>query len=166
MGDKLPDHVRFHNHLFGLGKTNTTDPEEVGLMGTWPVFYSMDKISSNSEIARMNNSVFLFEVSQAFDRRDGRDAQYREDLSEFLGLSTPLGPFNPVPYDSPDFHFAIGICDDEFRPLREELLQVGKNASRWIQTYLLPLPDVTVSSPEHFRELLQTWPVDPCDSTH
>jgi hypothetical protein len=57
----------------------------------------------------------------------------------------------------------MNSCDDTYRDLRLRLLQVGKDAAEWIATYFLPHPDVTVSDPKHFRELLGTWSVDPCD---
>jgi len=155
VGEHLPDHVRFHNHLSLLGKTNVTDAGEAQFLGTSP---------DSPQPPRMSNPVFLFEVSQAFDTCEGRDVQYRKDLSDFLGLSTPLQPFRPATYDSPDYHYSIDICDDTFRELRAQLLETGRNASAWILTYFLDLPDVTASSPEHFKELLQTWSVDPCDA--
>lgn len=153
VGDKLPDHVRYHVHLSDLGKTNVADPSEAKLLGTDP---------NKVQPPKMPNKVFLFEVSQPFDERSGRDVQYRKDLSNFIGLSTPLQPFRPVKYDSPDYHYTINICDGEFQQIRTELLENGRNAAAWIVTYFLGHPDVTVSSPAHFKELLQTWSVDPC----
>jgi len=166
-GENLPDHIRYHNHLSLLGKTNIHDPEEAKLLGdpAQSKWLGTPR-TENEEIQRsppVPNPVFLFEVSQAFDKKGGRDVQYRKDLSKFLGLSTPLQPFLPVSYDSPDYHYAINICDKEFSQIRSDLLEIGTNAAKWIEEYFLVLPDVTVSSPDHFRELIRTWSIDPCD---
>jgi len=156
VGAKLPDHFRYHNHLALLGNTNVTDPEEMKLLG-----------STGKTVVQplmMTNPVFLFEVSQPFDERDGRDEQYRKDLSDFIGLSVPL---SPIPKEegrtSRNYNYAIDICDEKYRSLREELLEVGTNAATWIRSYFMTLPDVMVSSPEHMHELLSSWSVDPCD---
>jgi len=148
------------NHLSLLGKTDVTDPEEAKLLGSNPAG------STGIQPPRMTNPVYLFEVSQPFDEGEGRDVRYRNDLSNFIGLTTPLAPIHTEEEEnrtSTNFNYAIDICDDKYRPLREELLEVGSNAAAWIQTYFLPLPDVTVSSPDHFRELLDSWSIDPCD---
>jgi len=162
VGDKLPRHVHYHNHLFGLGKTNVTDPAELELLSAY--VRRPPGNGATLPAGRMGNRVFLFEVSQPFDTREGRDARYREDLSSFLELPSTLQPFQQETYHSPDTHYTIDICDGQFRQLRAQLLEVGANASKWIQQYFLPLPDVVVSSPEHFERLLQSWSVDPCSS--
>jgi len=59
-------------------------------------------------------------------------------------------------------HLLMDICEDRYGPLRAELVRNGRRASAWIRGYLLDHPDVTVSSPEYFRELLLSWARDPC----
>jgi len=56
----------------------------------------------------------------------------------------------------------IDICEDRYRMLRSELMKNAREASEWIRTYFLVHPDVTVSCPEHFVELLKKWMTDPC----
>lgn len=113
---------------------------------------------------RMENEVFLFEVSQPFDPREGRDVQYQKDLTKFLGLDSELGLPEKRTKPSPNLHYAIDICDGKFEELRKELIETGTTAAKWITDYFMVLDDVTVSNPDHFRELLDTWSADPCDS--
>jgi hypothetical protein len=174
----LPGQAYFHVHLSYLGKTNVTDPAEWQLLTTrsrltndgvpankTPIFqFATAPVAS---VTAMSNPVFLFEVSQSTDPTEGRDAQYRIDLQKFLGLSQPLQPEDDTrgPRARHDEEGLV-ICDEKYHDLRLRLLEVGKDAAEWILTYLLPHPEVTVSSPGHFRELLRTWSADPCTQRH
>lgn len=168
----LPEDVYFHVHLSYLGKTNaTTDPHEQHLLAT------KSRMVNNGDVPRkkkrknkylpdytpMSNPVLLYDPSQLSDPTEGRDAIYRSDLQQFLGLSVPLNA-RPAPVTN---HHTVGlhICDEKYHDLRSRLVQVGTDAAEWILTYFLPHPDVTVSSPERFRELLATWSTDPCNTT-
>lgn len=154
VGDNLPEDVRFHQNLAMLGKTTPHgDPLESTLLGF------LAKNATNFD--RFPNEVFLYEISQPFDPNRTRAETYSKDLSHFLGLSKPLLPLR----HSPEVHDTktIDVCDEKFTELREELMKVGKAASEWIQKYFMELPNVTVSSPDHFKEILKTWLVDPCD---
>jgi hypothetical protein len=151
----VPEHVEFHLHLSRLGKTNVLDPGEHALLGA----------RVPDQPVTMNNKVFLYEVSQPFDVRDGRDVQYRLDMKEFLGLSSPLEPLRPRTEPSPNKHYAIDICDRKYKYLRHQLVEIGKDAAEWIVKYFIEHPDVTVSSPDHFKELLETWSSDPCNKS-
>jgi hypothetical protein len=42
-------------------------------------------------------------------------------------------------------------------------MDIAKPASEWIRTYFMQSPEVVVSSPEFFNELLLEWMEDPCD---
>jgi hypothetical protein len=158
----VPDHAYFHAHLSLLGKTNVSDPGELALLG--------DK-SSPLQLPRLNNKVFLYESTQPYDLHSGRNARYRWDLETFLGLTAPLPSIRFIGkvdgetynYSSPNFHYDIDICEDKYAVLRRQLLEVGTAAAEWILTYFVPHPDVTVSSPEHFEELLRSWSIDPCE---
>jgi hypothetical protein len=159
----VPGHAHFHAHLSLLGKTNLTDPNELKLLG--------DK-ASPVQPPPMTNKVFLYESSQPYDLHNGRSARYRWDLQSFLELTEPLEPIplhgetdgESYNYTSENFHYDIDICEDKFAELRRQLLEVGTVAAEWILAYFVPHPDVTVSSPEHFEELLRSWSVDPCDT--
>jgi len=153
VGPNLPDQVKYHIHLSGLGKTNVTDPGEAALLGV-----GHNKIQP----ASMSNPVFLFEVGQPFSNDEALDEQYRIDLSDFLGLSRPLPPIPEQNYVSRNKDFALNICDQKYDHLRDELVANGKNAAAWIQNYFMDHPDVTVSSPDQLVDLLSGWSVDPC----
>ena len=144
-------------HLSHLGKTNVRDAHEHALLGP-PLKGASEEPSIPP---RMTNPVFLYEVSQPFDPRNRRDVQFRKDLQVFLNLTTPIGP--PKHRESRNYHQAIDICDERYRPLRQEILEVGQKAATWILQYFVLNPDVTVSSPLHFASLLETWSEDPCD---
>ncbi|GKY95801.1 hypothetical protein MPSEU_000540800 [Mayamaea pseudoterrestris] len=184
VGRKLPDRVQFHHHLAMLGKTNVTDPKEQALLNG----AGSDMQSPNTRKAfampyppaYMRNQVFLYEVSQPFVKENGLARRFAHDFKEFLQLDKPLRPVDnestlrkiflklvgkKKKEERPNFHYAIDICDDKFVELRRELLQVGKEASQWISQFLLNQPSVHVSSPQHFRDLLSTWSIDPCETT-
>jgi hypothetical protein len=153
VGDNLPDHAHFHRHLSQLGKTNVTERAQSQLLD-----------HPTEQPVYMENKIFLFEVSQPFVSTEGRDDIYRQDLSDFLGLDTILDPIEKRTSASPNFHYVIDICEPQFKELRFELLEVGIKASEWIREFFMDHPDVTVSSPDHFRELLLSWSDDPCET--
>jgi hypothetical protein len=161
----VPGHAHFHAHLSRLGKTNVTHPDEAALLG--------DVGRPEQPPAAMTNKVFLYESSQPYDLHNGRSARYRWDLETFLGLTEPLEPIplrgetdgESYNYTSENFHYDIDICEDKFADLRRQLLEVGTTAAEWILKYFVPHPDVTVSSPDHFEELLLSWSIDPCESS-
>lgn len=168
-GNKLPpaetmlqgpgiDKARYHEHLANMGKTRLVDREEYELLGG---------ITQVVTPPVMSNEVFLYEVSQPFDRNRTRAEQYAKDLSQFLGLEQPLEPIVPRTSSGGNFHYAIDICDDKFVDLRAELMNIGRNASKWISTYFMDLPDVTISDPDHFRnDILKSWLTDPCEDAN
>lgn len=151
---------KYHEHLAMLGKTKLADEAEYGLLGGLGKQIS----SGNIELRHYPNKVFIYEVSQPFDHDSTRAATYSTDLSNYLGLSPPLEPIVPRTSASRNYHYAIDICDKTFVELRKELMEISRNASDWIINYFLDLPDVTVSQPNHFIEMLSTsWKVDPCN---
>ena len=56
----------------------------------------------------------------------------------------------------------MDICDDEYAPVREVLVEQGKDAAEWIRNYFLKSDDVVVSSRTEFLKLLDKWGEDPC----
>ena len=157
VGAHLPYQVQYHKNLAMLGKTNPKSSKEARILG-------MDNDVRPRTFRRMRNKVLLYDVSQPFDRNETRAKRFRMDLSDFIGLSTPLdAPKTRAQNESLNAGFAIDICDDKYVNLRMELIENGKLAAEWIQTYFMVHPDVTVSSPEYFREVLSTWSSDPCE---
>ncbi|GKY92868.1 hypothetical protein MPSEU_000256000 [Mayamaea pseudoterrestris] len=180
IGDRMPPHLLYHAHLAALGKTNLTDPLEAALVRPYMPMSAMQLsligVASSASVndpdilelrdptyvpPRMENQVFLYDVSQPFDSNVERNDQFRRDLGTFLGLSKPLDRLLRR-RSSSNLHYEIDICDVRFVELRKELVQLGQAASTWLLNYFLPLPDVTVSSPEHMKELIMSWRNDPC----
>ena len=146
------DESKFHLHLDNLGKTDRSSEEK--------------KILSRGHLKRprlpkMSNPVFLYDLNQISDKNETRVNQYRSDLKKYLGLRNDLQPIKSS-HTSKNFHFAIDICEDKYGLVREDLMKNAREASIWIRKYFLKSPDVVVSSPEYFNELLETWLVDPC----
>jgi len=151
------EEIRYNDHLSRLGKTDRTDPEELKLLG--PI------LPRHRDLPKMENPVFLYEISQMHESDEVLAAQYRQDLQSYLGLKTPIEPLT----ESEETHMEhankdkeIDICAPEHAALHDELLQIARDSSQWIRDYFIKLPDVFVSSPEHFNELLQDWMNDPC----
>lgn len=153
VGSPLPPQVHFHTHLAMMGKTSL-NASEIELLSPFLE-------ESVAHLKRMSNPVFLYEVSQPFDSNETRNQIFRDDLRKFLGLRAPLSKLVERTV-SRNSQKAISICEDRWVSLRADLLQLGKAASLWIRTYFISLGDVTVSSPEHFGNLLKTWEIDPC----
>jgi hypothetical protein len=110
----------------------------------------------------MTNKVLLYESSQPYDKNETRASAYWKELSHFIGVSKPFtAPKRAT--SSRNKGFAIDICDDKFVELRAELIDIGMAASAWIQMYFITHPDVTISSPEYFKEMLDSWKEDPCE---
>ena len=146
--------ARYHDHLSLMGKTNISDPAEDSLLWSG----RRQRLASRAPI---HNQVFLYEVSQLGDNNISRLEIFLHDLQHYLSLRDPF----ILPSRQQQFDYRkdlFNICDDKYFKLRETLVQNGKEASTWIQDYFMNHPEVTVSSPDHFRELLDRWQVDPC----
>lgn len=153
------DHAKFHHNLAKLGKTNWTSVDEQRLL-----HLTDDK--HQGPMPRVGNPLFLYDVEQLHDPDASRTAQFRSELQRFLGLSapplTPLRPHPAVTARGGNKPKVLDICEPRYEALRRELLNIGKRASLWIRRYFVSVDSVTVSSPEHFAAILQTWKDDPC----
>ena len=159
----------FHVHLGRLGKTPMNDPDEMMLLrGPHPALatewdaLNRDKDQDQHPVLRMDHPVFLYEATQPFSDQSNGDVQYRSDLQSFLGLTEPLPPIPLRTDGSPNYHYAIDLCDTMFDAVRSRLVKSGQASATWILHYFVVQPDVTVSSPTRFAELLQLWSIDPC----
>jgi hypothetical protein len=148
------DNANFHNHLNLLRKTNQTTPEEKKLLTPLP---------SRVPFRPLHNQVFLYERSQLGDEDEARSYKYRRDFGNFLGLKHDELPTIVNKEGTKNHKFVLDICEDRYRPLRRALMDIAKPASEWIRTYFMQSPEVVVSSPEFFNELLLEWMEDPCD---
>lgn len=147
------DEAMFHIHLSYLGKTDLKTDNERKLLRR-PLYKNLMRLPS------LPNPLFLYEISQLRGPDEVLVDQYRKDVSEYLGLSQLLGP---IPEAEPtDRVKALDICEEMYKEIRVELMKHARAASLWIRNYLLPHPDIRVSSKEHFVQLLKQWMVDPC----
>jgi hypothetical protein len=112
--------------------------------------------------SKMKNPVFLYEVNQLRDANETRAAIFCSDLKNYLGLQQSFAPMSAK--KGPVYTKAIEICEPRYNDLRDELMKNAKEASTWILRYFLQSPDVVVSSPEYFNELMVSWSVDPCET--
>lgn len=147
------DEAKFHLHLDNLGKTSHST-DELRLL-SWGV----DK---PPKLPKLSNPVFLYEISQMSDANETRSSSFCSDLANYLGLQTA---FNPISSKrGPTYPKAIEICEPRYRAVRHELMKHAIESSTWIQKYFLRSPDVVVSSPEFFHQLMISWIVDPCEA--
>jgi len=112
--------------------------------------------------------VFIYTVGQLQDKNATRDAQFRLDLQEFLGLKTPIIGFNEVApnvRNSTIYPEHMDICEPRYKRIRSQLLKHGKETSRWINDKFTESSDVVVSSKDYFASVVSTWGDDPCQST-
>ena len=126
-----------------------------------------------SEVPYMTNPVFLYDMEQLADRDPQRRAQFAGQLQQFLGLATPLPH---LPHVQPGRHMSneqqrrlnamkMDICRSEFEPVRRELMGIAQVNANWlIQSDFVQDPTVTVPNLDHFRQIIQGWQRDPCDT--
>jgi hypothetical protein len=133
--------------------------------------------SDSSGNVNGNGKLFLLEVKQ-FDNRVSQSMadDLNTDLERFLGLDygdLPRAPprdgdKKPKPeYDYPPGReeHVLDICLEQYKPLREVLLESSRKASKWIMEYLLHPSNrdmVIVSNMDTFERMLEEWKVDPC----
>jgi hypothetical protein len=156
------DRAKFHVNLAKLGKTSWRDPAEQKLLHL---------THAQQHLVVVPNRLFLYDVEQLYDNNVTRREQFRRDVQHFLGLTTPLPPLvPPVPSTRGPKPKALDVCQPKYRQtLRAPLVETGYRASRWILDYLLSddhgqSKNVTVSSPDYFRAILEAWKKDPCDA--
>uniref|UniRef100_A0A7S4J233 Sulfotransferase domain-containing protein n=1 Tax=Odontella aurita TaxID=265563 RepID=A0A7S4J233_9STRA len=158
-GGVCTDRANLHWPLSRLGKTPMDTQEE------------KDLLQHDMDTHELPNEVFLMEDRQ-IRISEPASKHITTDLRDFLGLTTDLPDLQP--YEAPADKYGsaedqdaasrtIRICDEEHAPVREILVQHGRDASEWITTYFLQSPDVTVSSRKLFVKLLEDWKKDPCD---
>jgi len=124
-----------------------------------------------------NPRLFLIELGQ-FDNRMNQSMadDVNSDLEIFLGLDEgdlPRAPHRPgdkkpkVVYDYPPGReeYILNICLDQYKPLRDVLLESSRKAATWIMEYLLHPSNrdlVMVSNLDIFERMMKGWEIDPC----
>jgi hypothetical protein len=130
----------------------------------------LNRMMSSDEVwpKRISPNPFQIFIYTDTQLKQGNTSQFSIDLQHFLKLELPLpdmksqqranvGASHPFPE-------TINICDAQFDDIRNELLQYGKESSRWISEKFIESKDVTVSDKTFFIETLRTWGDDPCAS--
>jgi hypothetical protein len=161
----------FANSLLKLGKQNYPIPRPATELERSIVDRYNRTIPINTErIEYMSNPVFIFELDQLSDGNATRNELFRSDFTKFMGLKEPL----PVlPHYIPGMKreteeqerrdaMKINICNEEYIPVRQELMRLARSSSQWIREVFLNGPKVTVSSKEYFVSILEGWMKDPC----
>lgn len=141
---------KFHEGLSRLNFTAMNSPEELDLL-----HHHKRSIHGN-----FTGRLFLVELGQLSDRTSRRDS-FQKDLEDFLGLESDSIQF-PERNTKRD-KYLFDICEERFNDVRDELLQIGNNASKWIQEYFIKSPRTVISNRNHFVELIEAWKFDPCE---
>lgn len=162
----------FANSLLKLGQQNYPKPRpatelELSITGRYNRTFPFD----SSTVEYMYNPIFIFELDQLGDTDVARNDLFRSDFTKFMGLKDPLPA---LPHYIPGMvreteeqiqrdALKIKICDDEYTPVRNELMVLARSSSQWIREVFLNGPTVHVSSKEYFISILEGWMKDPCD---
>ena len=157
---------QFHLWLARLGKTPLASNEELRLLPPPFVKRTQKAGGVQPSIAK----VFLYDLSQLSDADSTRSTQYRKDLASFLDVHEDLPPIKKVKpgkkweaeHQEHRDNNKINICDEEHSLVRSVLLDIGRNASKWIIEYFINSKDVTVSNRDSFVEAVRRWEHDPC----
>ncbi|EEC47017.1 predicted protein [Phaeodactylum tricornutum CCAP 1055/1] len=156
------DRSNFHFFLGNLGKTNTSDPEEIKLIPP--------RWRRKRTVVDLPQKVFLYELSQLSDTNETREEWFLRDLQNFLHLRQAIPPMiwirpgKNLTTDLKEQRDArkIDICDTGHNVLRHRLMENSLAASEWIERYFMKAKDVVVSNTNHFHELMERWKADPC----
>jgi len=111
-----------------------------------------------------NGRLFLMEIGQLADSNLSRKNNWERSYEQFLGIIPNSFDTNVTHENGRSKDKIVNICDDEHRPVREVLVEVGIKASNWIREYLLKSDRVIVANREHFLALIEKWKFDPCDA--
>jgi len=157
----------FHRFLAVLGKTPRGD-DEVELLNP-ASFTDIDKELLN--IDRVNNTIFLLEVSQMSDTNETHAATFKQDIEKFIGFDEPLPA---IPHANSgeaaqkkrkrnvNTERLMDICDPIYKPIHDEMMIIARNASAWILGYFVQSADVVISG--NFEDVVKGWNEDPCDT--
>ncbi|EEC51248.1 predicted protein [Phaeodactylum tricornutum CCAP 1055/1] len=149
------EEARFQEALIGLGKTSMSTTDEM------QYFLSSEKKPENlTVISQMK--VFVYDIAQVEDKDEERSQLFMDDMQTFLQMTEPFKPMGQKSGGKTK-QSRIDICEQKYDHLREALLDIGVNASRWIRRFFVPAEGVTVSSPKFFEQSLAKWEIDPCE---
>ena len=161
------DHAHFALWMYRLGKTVDMPKSDIQKR-----IIDVHPYEAHHYVYPSTNKIFLTEMTQFMDKDPGRKEALKRDLAAFLGLEHPFQ--QEAPHAVPGMKWSaesqairdsrkIDICEEQYRPLRAELMKGARETSVWIRTYFLASKDVFVSSPEFFDEAMRAWMNDPCE---
>jgi hypothetical protein len=153
-----------HKFLARLGKTPLSSNGEISLLA--PFADEKSNVSKPDFNQHVPNPVFLLDMHQLGDTNETRSMQLRRDLTEYLNLDKLL---SPIPHIRPNSNkeksqnvTKIDLCEEQYLPVKTELLRISRASSVWIRSYFLDADGVHLSSREYLEEILRTWMSDPC----
>lgn len=160
------NHANYGQYMYRLGKTLSKYPTKT----EQEIIDEKPQSAAKASVTR--NLVFVVEISQLQDKDVQRKNQLKEDLQHFLDLDEPL-PDNPKvvpgmkwPAESQATRDKrkMDICEDQYIPLRAELMRTSKQTATWILESFVKSDDVFLSSPEFFEQAILKWMEDPCEA--
>lgn len=163
------DHANFALWLWRLGKTL-----EMTMNDLQKDIKMAHPYEANHYTYPSTNKVFLIEMSQFKDDDANRTAALRTDLARYLGLKHSFD--EEAPHAVPGMKWSaevqairdsrkIDICEERYKPVRDELMKGSRQTSLWIRTFFLASKDVFISSPEFFDKIMRDWMNDPCEDS-
>ncbi len=157
--DVCTESAKFHYELSTLNLTPMNTKEELDLLDNHQL-----KLHR-----KYKGNIFVSEIGQMSNRDDdGNDVtntrlkQWTNGVEDFLGLESDSFNLNRVSSKSHTPKL-IHICEDQYKPLRDELVGIGTKASKWIVEYFMKSDRVMIANRDHFVELMEKWKYDPCD---
>lgn len=103
--------------------------------------------------------ILIYAHEQIVDTNQERHADFRSSLQSFLGLEHAL----PVFPDDDDTGVNLAeMCDVKNDELRNEWLEQGSRAAKWLRKQFFANPHVVTINAEHLSAILDSWIVDPC----
>jgi hypothetical protein len=164
----------FALHLLRLGKQNqnsSSTPPSPSERAERVLRLYRKKWYNASAVPVIPNPVFLFDVEQLGDANETRSRRLRDDVQQFLGLEGEMPPlvrtkpgkvWGPAVQAKKD-RYRIDICEDEYAPVRANLIKMSCLNADWIRNEFLSYPGVHCSSRDFLEQILDTWMLDPCD---
>lgn len=155
----------YAHYLIQLGKQHFTRIKPTSSLERSIVNQYKNLAFDPAMVPYMPNEIFLMDVEQLKDTNLERRKQLRHDLASFLGLGAPIPEFDFVlPSRSVRNAPKIDLCEDQYLPVRKDLMNNAHWAAEWITQEFLTYPGVHVSNQTYLEKevLNQYYTKDPC----
>jgi hypothetical protein len=158
------ERARFHSALARLGLTSMESEEEVSLLfglrysNTTSGHQKQNQRELSQNIPDQSNPVFLYEIRQIHNSITARE--FSIDIQQYIQINEALPNISSYTQNKTR---AINICDSQHENVRRVLVEHGRDATDWIKQYFAKSPNVIISAPELFFDLLEDWRSDPCE---